>query len=547
MQMKNLLNIKIYTSFFFVIIFLLGANVFKDYGIYTDDLFQRSNAFFWYEYVKIFVLEPSLSFENNLDKLISQNSFDEVKIISSSTIPSSQPVILGIFCEFFIDLFNIESSRDVFQFRHFFNFIIYIIALCFFYKLINKRFKSNILPFIGTLFLFLTPRFFAESFYNSQDIFFLSLIIINMYVGFNFLEKPTFKNTLTFSLISALAFDTRIMAILPVSLILGFFILKSLRSNIYFRNNYKFLFYFIFFTFFLIIIFWPYLWVNPITNFLSAISELSSANFLILNLYLGKYVLSTNIPSHYHIVWIGITTPLIILTLFLYGAILLLRRIFVRFYKLNNDLNDLWRGDKEMFDIYFFILILFSILLLIYKGLGYTGWRHLYFIYPSIIMISLYGLYHLHSIIKLNIFRGIAYFLIIANLSYLAYWNYKFHPHQYVYFNLMFKKNFHKNFDMDYWALSNTSALKYIINNNNHLVTIGTKSFATLEKSTLILKDEDKNKISVTYDLNDADFIITNYMPRRGKNFVIDKEKYKKYYELQVDNKAINTVYRKVR
>ena len=56
-----------------------------------------------------------------------------------------------------------------------------------------------------------------------------------------------------------------------------------------------------------------------------------------------------------------------------------------------------------------------------------------------------------------------------------------------------------------------------------------------------------KNKISVTYDLNDADFIITNYMPRRGKNFVIDKEKYKKYYELQVDNKAINTVYRKVR
>ena len=111
----------------------------------------------------------------------------------------------------------------------------------------------------------------------------------------------------------------------------------------------------------------------------------------------------------------------------------------------------------------------------------------------------------------------------------------------------MFKKNFHKNFDMDYWGLSNTSALKYIINNNNHLVTIATKSFATLEKSTLILKDEDKNKISVTYDLNDADFIITNYMPRRGKNFVIDKEKYKKYYELQVDNKAINTVYRKVR
>ena len=290
MQIRNLLNIKIYTSIFFVIIFLLGVCVFRDYGIYTDDLYQRNNALFWYDYVKSIVLEPSLSLANNLDNLIDQKLIDEVKIINSSTIPSLQPAILGIFCEFFIDLFNIESSKGVFQFRHFFNFIIYFIGLCFFYKLINKRFKSNILAFIGTLFLFLTPRFFAESFYNSQDIFFLSLTIINMYAGFNFLEKPTFKNTLTFSLVSALAFDTRIMAIVPVSLILGFFILKSLRSNIYFRNNYKFLFYFIFFTFFLIIIFWPYLWVNPITNFLSAISELSSATS-------GSLPESTRLPS----------------------------------------------------------------------------------------------------------------------------------------------------------------------------------------------------------------------------------------------------------
>ena len=547
MKIRNLLNIKIFTSIFFVIIFLLGASVFRDYGIYTDDLYQRNNALFWYDYVKSIVLEPSLSLANNLDNLIDQKLIDEVKIINSSTMPSLQPAILGIFCEFFIDLFNIESSKGVFQFRHFFNFIIYFIGLCFFYKLINKRFKSYFLSFTGTLFLFLTPRFFAESFYNSQDIFFLSLTIINIYVGLNFLVKPTFKNTLAFSLVTALSFDTRIMTILPVSLIIGFFILKSLRSNIYFKNNYKFVFYFIFFTFFLIIIFWPYLWANPINNFLFAFSELSSAGFLVVNLFLGKYILSTNIPSHYHIVWIGITTPLIVIILFIYGSILFLRRIFVRVYKLNDDLNDLWRGDKEMFDIYLFVLILFSILLVMHKGLGYTGWRHLYFIYPSIIMISLYGLYYLQYIVKQNIFRIIVYSLIIINLSYLVYWNYKFHPHQYVYFNLMFKKNFHKNFDMDYWGLSNTTAIKYIINNNNHLITVGTKSFATLEKSVLILKDEDKNKISITHNLKEADFIITNYMPRRSKDFFIDKKKYKKYYELLVDNIAINSVYQKVR
>jgi|TARA_B100001964_G_scaffold200606_1_gene227807 hypothetical protein len=547
MQTKNLLNIKIFTVLFFIIIFLLGLNLFKDYGIYTDDLFQRNNALFWYEYVKSFILEPGLSFTGNLDNLIKQNIKDEISLINTSTLPSLQPVALGIFCELFIDLFNIESNKSIYQTRHLFNFIIYLVGLCFFYKLINKRFKSYLFSFIGVLFLLLTPRFFAQSFYNSQDIFFLSLTIINMYTGINFLEKPNFKNTLTFSLSSGLAFDTRIMAVLSVTLILGFFSLKSLRSKEYFKSNLKYFFYSIFFTFFFIIVFWPYLWVNPISNFLFAVSELSTAAFLVINLYMGKFILSTNIPSHYHVIWIVITTPLIVITLFFYGSFLLLRRIFFRLSKLNENLNDLWRGNREMFDIYFLMMILLSILALMYRGLGYTGWRHLYFIYPSIIMISLYGFYYLHSIIKSNIIRAITYFLIIINLTYLAYWNYNFHPHQYAYFNLMFKKNFHKDFDMDYWGLSNKSAIEYIINNNDYPVTIGTKSFSSLEKSSLILKDEDRNKILITHNLNEADFIITNYMRRRNKDFVINKTKYKKYYEVLVDNKAINTVYKKIK
>ena len=76
------------------------------------------------------------------------------------------------------------------------------------------------------------------------------------------------------------------------------------------------------------------------------------------------------------------------------------------------------------------------------------------------------------------------------NLTYLVYWNYKFHPHQYVYFNLLFKKNFHQNLDMDYMGLSNRSAIEYIINNNtNYPIKIGTKSFSSLENSSLILTE----------------------------------------------------------
>ena len=162
-------------------------------------------------------------------------------------------------------------------------------------------------------------------------------------------------------------------------------------------------------------------------------------------------------------------------------------------------------------------------------------------------MLSLYGFYYLHSIIKSKVSRIITYTLIVTNLAYLSYWNYKFHPQQYVYFNFMFKKNFHNNFEMDYWGLSNRSAIEYIVNNNNYRVKVGTKSFASLEKSTLILNEEDKNKISITHNLNEADFVITNYMPKSSKDFIIDKKEYEKYFELLVDNKAINTVYKKIK
>jgi|ETNmetMinimDraft_32_1059908.scaffolds.fasta_scaffold28895_2 hypothetical protein len=546
--MKNLLYIRSLTILIFVIIFLVGINSFRDYGIYTDDSWRRINDLFWYNYIKISILEPSLSFANNLEILLNKNISNEIKTITISSSPSLQTAPLGIFCEFFIDFFNVEGNRNIFQFRHLFNFIIYFVGLCFFYKLIYKRYKSYLYSFSGTLFLFLTPRLFGESFYNSQDISFLTLTIINIYTGINFVRKPNFKHTFAFAISSALSFNTRIMAIIPISVALFFFFFKCLRSNLFFKNNLKFVLYFLICIFFLIIIFWPFLWANPISNLLYAISEISSVRTEVIDLYFGKFILSTTVPSHYYIVWIAITSPLIIISLFLFGSLFFLKRVFIRFSKLNNDLNDMWRGDNEMYDIYFFMIILLSIILLIFKGLGYNGWRHLYFVYPSIIMISLYGLYLFHFIIKSKISRIIICSLILFNMIYLGYWNYKFHPYQHVYFNLMFKNKFHNNFEMDYWGLSNRSAIEYIINNNtNYPIKIGTKSFASLENSSLIFTDKDKKNFFITHELSEADFVITNYMPRRSRDFIIDKKKYKKYYEVLVDNKAINTVYKKIK
>ena len=48
---------------------MIGLNSFQDYGIYTDDSWRRVNDLFWYEYVKIFVLDPTASISSNLEIL----------------------------------------------------------------------------------------------------------------------------------------------------------------------------------------------------------------------------------------------------------------------------------------------------------------------------------------------------------------------------------------------------------------------------------------------------------------------------------------------
>jgi len=544
--MKNLLTSRNFLILLFFITFLLGLALFNDYGVSNDEEFHRNNATFWLKYIKAHIQLNSIAI-TQLENIITENIIDNENFVyDTSAVPNIQSVPLPLIYEFIVDFLNIKSTKSIYQYKHLYNFIIYFIGLYFFYKLIYERYKSYFYSVIGILFLILTPRFFAESFYNVLDIFFVSLTIINMFCGINFLKEPNLKNTLFFSASSALIIVSRIMGLIPVILILFFLIIKFLRSNLYFKKNIKYLFYFIVSTFIIIIIFWPFLWTNPFNNFIFALSEMSSANFKLTNLYMGEYISSTNVPWHYHTVWIVVTTPTIVLLLFFLGSFFLLKRLFTRLTKVDENKNDIWRGDNEMFDLYFFSIIFFSILLFIKKGMGYDGWRHLYFIYPAIIMISLYFFNYLHLKKQMKIFKHVFYLFILFNLSYLTYWNFKFHPHQNVYFNFFFKDNFQENFDLDYWGLSNHASLKYIIDNNRvYPAIVATKSFSALERNLVMFDEEDKNKISITYDLSKADFIITNYRKRIKNDFFIDKDKYSKYYEILIDGVPINTVYKK--
>lgn len=299
-----------------------------------------------------------------------------------------------------------------------------------------------------------------------------------------------------------------------------------------------------------IFLFWPYLWSNPLENFLFSFKYLSDHILTIHTYYLGQYIFATNPPWHYHLIWILVSTPLLYLSLFAIGFVFIFLRTTKRLLKIekNNSYIDLWRSNKELQDLIFLLTFLIPVIIAIdFKSISYDGWRHLFFIYPSLLLISMFGL----NLIRIYLFRkknNYLYILILVLVIPNIYWMYKNHPHQNIYFNFLAGKNFNKKFEMDFSGTSNKHALEYIAKKEDRKVKIFNLSTTDLNLSKKILKNTIRQKISIINDINDADYIINNFRDWRGitkpGDFTAPKN-FKIFHEIKIDGVSINTIYKK--
>ena len=110
--------------------------------------------------------------------------------------------------------------------------------------------------------------------------------------------------------------------------------------------------------------------------------------------------------------------------------------------------------------LFFFILPIFMIIFL--NSTLYTGWRHLYFIFPSIIYSIAVGIKYIYD---KNIFKPylkVISLIIFLSLTINTYNLVKLHPYQNIYFNFLFEKKANSLFEIDYWGLGNVEALSFI-------------------------------------------------------------------------------------
>ena len=407
-----------------------------------------------------------------------------------------------------LHLLSLDQSAQIFQLRHLFTHLFFLLGVGFFFALVWRLFRNFNVAFLAMLMLYLQPRIFAHSFFNSKDIVFMSLFIISLYTLLLVVEKQSTKRLLLHALTSALLIDVRIVGFIMPLLSFGVFLPQLLRVNSHSRELWKQLMLYSTATIGMMYLFWPALWTDPLLIGKS-IARMSHFPFRYEVLFMGELIPAPQLPWYYLPVWIFISTPPFILLLFFTG----LAWLMVEYFR---DPEAWWNEPEK-----WFLLTLagfpidFILLLIILGSTLYDGWRQVYFLYPAMLISAAYAYLRISEKLRykpigkwvVNGLIGIFVLLTVVKII-------KLHPYEQVYFNHFVSKkddNRRKTFEQDYWGLSFREGLEYILKQDETPQIKVCFSNAAGPNNILALAPGQQKRIVVVDAMDSADYFITNY------------------------------------
>ena len=409
----------------------------------------------------------------------------------------------------FEKLFKVEKIMEM---RHFFNSIIGWLIILVTGLIAKKRwgYKGAIFAII---FLFISPRFIGHSLNNNKDIPFALGFIISTFGTLTFInDLPKVKTSTVLLLILGIAFSIsiRIAGVLSIGflgLFCGFkYIFTKPFFSLFKREKLQIIKKSLIFIpivaivgYGIGIIFWPYLLENPINGLIEVINATETHPVSLNQLFNGKMILSKNLPSNYVITYILYTYPLLIFV----GVLLTLGLVPKN-----------WRNEDLITFIFLVFIILFVLMWMSFNNSNiYGGIRHLLFIYPIVVLISVRGYLIFNEFLKNYNNRVLQYvpFLIILILSINPIFHIiKNYPYSYIYFNEIAGgvKNNSDKFETDYFQHSLRHASEWLIENEI---------------------ENNRTKDSTIIKVISNDFSNTNYYLKSEKNRI--ELKYSRYYE----------------
>ncbi len=432
-----------------------------------------------------------------------------------------------------------HDSHDIYQMRHFTTHLFFLLSAFAFYLLIWLLYRNKTLAVTGYLMLLLSPRIYAQSFFNSKDIPFMCMFIVCFLACVVAFRDKSNRNFILLGILSGLLIDIRIMGIIMPAVVTTLFLIDIISGP---QRKKMIILYFLYFvlTIAVVILAWPWLWKDPVGHFRFALANMSKFrwdNNILIN---GDFIKASKISWKYVPQWFGLTTPIMYLLLGMTGLVFVVVRFFrnpLAFIHQTNDRNQL---------IY---LVCFAgpvISVIVLHSVLYDAWRQMYFIYPSFLLLAIYGL---SSILNARFFSGdlpkvVISTLLIVSMAGTGFTMIISHPFEDVYFNILLSKKdqyLRKTFELDYWGTSYRKALEYILTHDSSPVLKIHVSNVSGEYNYDILKSGDRKRIRYVENDNQADYFITNYR-WHPQDYKYPKEK--KIFFITVQNSEICSIWK---
>jgi hypothetical protein len=423
-----------------------------------------------------------------------------------------------------------SDPGDVYRLRHVMTFLFSFTGAGFFYLLLLRLFRSREWAMLGVLLLVLHPRIFAHGFYNSKDAAFMYMFIIAMWTMMRMLERPGWLNTTLHALACAWLIDMRILgAYVPIftGMLILPQLLVSVRQSIALAPR---LLWYATLTFTGIIAFWPTLWHAPIEELFNALETMSAYPWDDQVLFRGDFLTPDQLPWYYLPWWMAISTPLPHLALIASGVV-------TWFFTQKRLHWPQWTAVT--------LWVTVPVASVIWKGaVVYDGWRHLYFVWPGLVIVGLAGTWGLFNKTGTIIPRAALWVTLTAALIPTATWICMNHPHQAVYFNSLVRKDAYLSYEMDYWGGSYLQALKWLTAKfpEGELKVIHAHTPGYLNQDMLPMHERDRI-VNVSHE--EADFLLSIHRyPREFEPFVRGEGMYARpLHVIRVDGNPIVGVY----
>lgn len=412
---------------YFLLLTGIGLWVLDDYGISWDEAVQRRHG-----HVAMKYWAEHLGIEAQWD--------DEGQGMPAygmlfQTVATTLEKVLGIS----------DDRYAYYRLRHLLCFLFFVAAQIAFYRLLRWRWpRQRWFPLLGCLLLTLSPRIFAHAFFNPKDHILLVFYLVGTYTLVRYINLRTPLALIVHAVACGLALSTRQPAILLPLLMVAVVLWEDLRRGFTKGSWWWQLPLFAVISVAVLLPFNPYIYASSGDGLGRAVTNVANYGWNGTVLFRGEIIESGELPWYYVPFWIVITTPLVYLLFMGVGSGYALARLAGRLRR-----GVLYRLERQRADLVLLTLTFAPVVaVIVLESALYNGWRHLHFVYPGLLYVSLIGV---DWIWRQN--RFVAAGLLVIGLASGTYATVRMHPQQQVYFNLLAGDERLYKFDMDYWGI----------------------------------------------------------------------------------------------